>query len=164
MNAEKANHIMVEHLKTHYPLKQLKIDIQGDRYTSREQMISRLHLLVSDLESGCNEGESWLQLDGYRFQYQGQTEEPIDEVGRLYRNRLKKNPSECSNVPESFSDRLSKSIGSRSARSLASDTGISDVILRKYIRGESTPNVEQLVAIANSLGVSVEWLATGKEN
>lgn len=62
---------------------------------------------------------------------------------------------------ESFANRLSVAMGSRSARSVAAACGMSDTVLRKYLNGESTPNVERLVAIAKSLDVTVEWLATG---
>jgi hypothetical protein len=61
----------------HYPLKQLKIEIQADRCASREWMLSVLRLLVRDLESGSNKGESWIHLDGYRFQYIDQSETQI---------------------------------------------------------------------------------------
>ncbi|WP_354624873.1 S24 family peptidase [Psychromonas sp. MME2] len=64
---------------------------------------------------------------------------------------------------ECFQSRLNKIIGTNSARSLALKAGVSPTALRKYIDGESTPNLERLIAIANAGGVSVQWLATGEE-
>ena len=63
---------------------------------------------------------------------------------------------------ESFASRLIEAVGQQSARSVAAKCGMSDTVLRKYLNGESTPNVERLVAISEVLGVTVEWLATGK--
>jgi hypothetical protein len=76
-----ANRIKLQHNQSiraaHYPLKQLRIEIQADRCASREWMLSILRLLVSDLESGGNEGESWIGLSGFRYQYVDETENQV---------------------------------------------------------------------------------------
>lgn len=81
MSTSMANRIKLQHNQSiraaHYPLKQLKIEIQADRCASREWMLSILRLLVSDLESGGNEGESWIGLSGFRYQYVDETEKGI---------------------------------------------------------------------------------------
>lgn len=48
-----------------------------------------------------------------------------------------------------------------SIRAFARDSGLSETVMRKYLSGDSTPNVDRLVAIAAAAKVSVEWLATG---
>lgn len=78
------------------------------------------------------------------------------------RNKLELERSCSENELESFSERLELAIGSKSVRSIAALCSISDTVLRKYINEESTPNIERLVAIADTLGVTVEWLATGR--
>lgn len=64
---------------------------------------------------------------------------------------------------ERFCDRLKVAMGDQSSRSLAIKSEMSPTVVAKYINGESTPNVERLVALADALGVTVEWLATGRE-
>ena len=64
---------------------------------------------------------------------------------------------------ECFQSRLNKIIGTDSARSFALRAKISPQAIRKYIHGESTPNIERLITIAQAGGVSVQWLATGEE-
>ncbi len=63
---------------------------------------------------------------------------------------------------ERFCERLKLAMGDKSARALAMNTDMSPTVVVKYINGESTPNVERLVALSEALGVSVEWLATGR--
>lgn len=58
--------------------------------------------------------------------------------------------------------RLKELIAFQSVRSFARSCQLSETALRKYLSGESTPNLERLIAIANQSGVTVEWLATGK--
>ncbi|MEI6897860.1 MAG: XRE family transcriptional regulator [Psychromonas sp.] len=64
---------------------------------------------------------------------------------------------------ECFQSRLNEIIGSDSIRSFALRAKISPQVIRKYIQGESTPNIERLITIAQTGGVSVQWLATGEE-
>jgi phage repressor protein C with HTH and peptisase S24 domain len=58
--------------------------------------------------------------------------------------------------------RIREAMGDHSARSIARKAGISDSTLRSILSG-SRPTVDNLVALARALGVSIEWLATGSE-
>jgi len=78
--------------------------------------------------------------------------------------KLKHIDSSKTNELESFKLRLNKTIGSNSARSFAIKAGISPTALRKYIDGDSTPNLERLIAIADAGNVSIQWLATGEDS
>jgi len=78
------------------------------------------------------------------------------------KNKLEGVHSSLNAQLESFSQRLEAALGKKSARSLAISCGMSPNVVSKYLNGESTPNVERLVAIAEALDVSVDWLATGK--
>lgn len=59
-----------------------------------------------------------------------------------------------------FPDRLDEVTGGN-PRYLSSTSNLSITGVTKYLNGESTPNVERLISIAEAGGVSVEWLATG---
>jgi len=48
-------------------------------------------------------------------------------------------------------------------KQLASKSGVNKFSLDKYLCGKAIPNIETAVKIANALGVSVEYLVTGKE-
>lgn len=61
-----------------------------------------------------------------------------------------------------FAVRLNEMLNGESLRSFARRTNLSETAIRKYSTGESTPNLERLVAIAQAGGVSVQWLATGE--
>ena len=63
--------------------------------------------------------------------------------------------------PATFSDRLSLALKGESIHSFAQRSGVRDSLLRKYVAG-SEPGLEKLVTIADALGVTVEWLATGR--
>lgn len=62
----------------------------------------------------------------------------------------------------SFSDRLKEVIGDRSGRAFAKEVGISYSTLHNYLTGVSSPTLDNLIALANSAGVSLQWLATGE--
>lgn len=47
---------------------------------------------------------------------------------------------------------------------VARGTGISNMTLSDWKRGESTPKADKMQKIADFLGVSVDYLITGKEN
>lgn len=49
-----------------------------------------------------------------------------------------------------------------SADRLARAMGVSPSAFRKWLKGEAEPSRERLVALANTAGVSVGWLATGE--
>lgn len=68
-------------------------------------------------------------------------------------------------IPElerDFKDRLAKAIGERSVLSFAKECGMSDSLVRKYLAG-TLPGLDKVVVMAKVAGVSVQWLATGKE-
>jgi transcriptional regulator with XRE-family HTH domain len=62
-----------------------------------------------------------------------------------------------------FSDRLRTLMVGRSIRQLAASAGLSQTGVRAYLTGTSEPGLSALVQLANVLGVSVQWLATGEE-
>lgn len=61
---------------------------------------------------------------------------------------------------DGFVQRLSTLIGDSSYRSFAQRAGISDTVLKKYLK-DSIPSLDKAVAIANAGMVSLEWLALG---
>ena len=61
-----------------------------------------------------------------------------------------------------FSERLSV-LPNESYKAFAKRSGIPYGTLRHYLDGRS-PKVEHLIALAKAGGVSIEWLATGKDN
>nr|WP_169050414.1 helix-turn-helix transcriptional regulator [Brenneria salicis]NMN90561.1 helix-turn-helix protein [Brenneria salicis ATCC 15712 = DSM 30166]RBP64893.1 helix-turn-helix protein [Brenneria salicis ATCC 15712 = DSM 30166]RLM31606.1 hypothetical protein BHG07_04945 [Brenneria salicis ATCC 15712 = DSM 30166] len=64
----------------------------------------------------------------------------------------------------SFADRLWESIGDESVLSFAKRSGVSEGVVRKYVKGETEPTVGRLVAMARAAGVSINWLATGEDS
>jgi phage repressor protein C with HTH and peptisase S24 domain len=60
-----------------------------------------------------------------------------------------------------FARRLRVAIGNQSVLSFATKCGVSDNLIRKYLKG-SLPGVDKLVTMAKTAGVTVEWLATGE--
>ncbi|SIQ95215.1 Helix-turn-helix [Aromatoleum tolulyticum] len=67
-----------------------------------------------------------------------------------------------SSESEQFKDRLRETIGDRKLVWFAKECGFSDSLLGAYLRGEKLPGLENLVAMANVGGVSIDWLATGR--
>lgn len=63
---------------------------------------------------------------------------------------------------EAFVERLKKITEGESNRSFAKRCEMSDALLGSYLRGEKTPGMDRLVAIASAAGVTVDWLATGR--
>lgn len=66
-----------------------------------------------------------------------------------------------------FRDNLKSELTYKDIRvkELAHKTGISKHTLDHYLtENGTTPSVEYAIKIANALGVSVEWLVTGKDN
>lgn len=61
-----------------------------------------------------------------------------------------------------FSERLRKSFEGRSIRGFARECGLSEGVLRSYLRGDTFPTLDRLWAISAAAGVSVTWLATGE--
>ena len=64
---------------------------------------------------------------------------------------------------QGFGDRLKGVIGNESYASFARRCdGISDSLIGAYVRGEKKPTLNNLLAIAMSAGVLMDWLATGR--
>lgn len=61
-----------------------------------------------------------------------------------------------------FSERLKNLISDESVHGFAKRSGISDSVMRKYLSGEATPGIDKALSMAESLGVSVGWLITGR--
>lgn len=61
-----------------------------------------------------------------------------------------------------FTERLNALIGTQSARGFAQKAGMGDSTLRAILNG-AMPRLDNLLRIAEAAGVSVEWLATGRE-
>lgn len=74
----------------------------------------------------------------------------------------RKHSSSSEELERGFSSRLKAAIGQRSVLSFAKECGFSDSLVRKYLGG-SLPGLDKAVIMARVLGVSLEWLATGKE-
>lgn len=64
---------------------------------------------------------------------------------------------------ERFSERLKSIVPSGSGRDFAKKAGIGYSTVHNYLQAVSSPTLENLVLLAKAGGVSVEWLATGKE-
>ena len=62
---------------------------------------------------------------------------------------------------EGFPTRLREVIPKRKVTSLASEIGRSEGALRKWLRGESEPNLTDLRLLSTATGVSIEWLVAG---
>lgn len=63
---------------------------------------------------------------------------------------------------EQFKTRLSEVIGDRKLVWFAKECRFSDSLLGAYVRGEKLPELENLVAIADAGGVTLDWLAAGR--
>ncbi|BDV42401.1 hypothetical protein GURASL_13240 [Geotalea uraniireducens] len=63
---------------------------------------------------------------------------------------------------DAFKDRLKTIMGDESNRSFAEKCGISEGTLRRYLRGDTTPDLETLHAIADVGGCTLAWLAAGQ--
>ena len=63
---------------------------------------------------------------------------------------------------QKIADRIKILIGDEFVSSFARRCGMGESLIRKYLAG-SQPNAANLVAIANAKGVTIDWLATGRE-
>lgn len=63
---------------------------------------------------------------------------------------------------ELFGERLRTVLGEDSIRAFAGRCGVSDGLIGAYLRGEKSPGLKHLVALAEAGGVTVDWLATGR--
>ena len=64
-----------------------------------------------------------------------------------------------------FPDRLREARRKRgySARQLAYETGMHDASVSGYLQGKNYPSAQCCMAIAATLGVSLDWLLMGKK-
>lgn len=60
-----------------------------------------------------------------------------------------------------FADRLAAAIGEETAYAFAARAGIPDATVRKYLRG-TVPGVDNLILLADTAGVRLEWLAADR--
>lgn len=60
-------------------------------------------------------------------------------------------------------DRILELIGLDSGASFSRLTGIAESSLRAYLTKGTKPGMEHLVAMAQARGVTIDWLATGRE-
>lgn len=67
------------------------------------------------------------------------------------------NPAE-----ESITDRIASLVDGSSVAAFARKCGVSETVMRKYLNG-AMPGSDKLIQIAEANGVSVQWLATGRE-
>jgi len=63
---------------------------------------------------------------------------------------------------QDFPARLSSALGNRSGTWLSKQLGTSASTVNGWLRGSNEPGLTNLVSAADVLGVSVQWLATGK--
>lgn len=62
-----------------------------------------------------------------------------------------------------FCDRLAELLPNRGdVPQLAAKTGVSVTTVRQWVRGDAVPGLDNLLAVANALDVSVGWLSTGE--
>ncbi len=62
-----------------------------------------------------------------------------------------------------FGDRLKNAIGDMSYRAFAARCDMSEKVIRNYVAGKTYPSLDRITALADALGVGVEWLAFGEE-
>lgn len=58
-------------------------------------------------------------------------------------------------------DRIEELIGAQSVRAYAAQVGVSDTMVRKYLKG-GVPGLDVAVRICENSGVNLEWFATGE--
>lgn len=70
--------------------------------------------------------------------------------------------NESDGESDGFKSRVKQAMGEEKARAFARKAGISESVLRQYIKGESLPTLDKLIAIADTARVNLLWLATGE--
>lgn len=70
------------------------------------------------------------------------------------------------NVKETFGERVLRLLKEQdiSQKDFAQDIGATESAVSKYISDDRTPRMEILANMATALGVTVDYLVTGKEN
>ncbi|MDD2867720.1 helix-turn-helix domain-containing protein [Neomegalonema sp.] len=66
------------------------------------------------------------------------------------------------NSDEGFSARLKIALGKRSGSWLGRQLGVAGSTVNDWLRGDSEPVLSNLIKSAETLGISVQWLATGE--
>lgn len=89
----------------------------------------------------------------------GYGENDVREGASLSRHFLS-NESDVEN--DAFKNRVKQAMGGESTRAFARTAKISESVLRQYIKGESLPTLDRLIAIADTAKVNLLWLATGE--
>jgi transcriptional regulator with XRE-family HTH domain len=59
-------------------------------------------------------------------------------------------------------DRIKEVIGDESVLSFSRRSGVSEAVIRSYIKDKRDPSLEKIKAIAAAAGVTIDWLATGR--
>jgi transcriptional regulator with XRE-family HTH domain len=62
----------------------------------------------------------------------------------------------------SFPERLRRAMDGKSIRGFARECGLSEGVMRSYLRGDTYPSLDRLETIALAAGVNDCWLATGE--
>lgn len=70
--------------------------------------------------------------------------------------------NESDGESDGFKNRIKQAMGEEKNRAFARRAGISESGLRQYIKGESLPTLDKLIAIADTARVNLLWLATGE--
>ncbi len=83
--------------------------------------------------------------------YKEKADDKKNEAKQFFRNDIKNR----------FAERLEEAMAGEANLSFAQKCGISEATIRKYKKGETTPNLEILDAIATAANVDLTWLATG---
>lgn len=72
-------------------------------------------------------------------------------------------PIRSTESEQGFKERLRQAIADRKLVAFAKECGFSDSLLGAYLRGEKLPGMENLMAMAEAGGVTLDWLAAGRE-
>ena len=62
-----------------------------------------------------------------------------------------------------FNERLRIAMGDMSNHALARQSGLSEASIRKYVKGDSYPTIDNAAKVADACGVSLAWLLTGED-
>ncbi|ECN0285021.1 helix-turn-helix transcriptional regulator, partial [Salmonella enterica subsp. enterica serovar Newport] len=65
---------------------------------------------------------------------------------------------------ERFSERLKEAMQGMSNHEIARRSGLSEAAIRKYVKGESYPTIDNAAKVADACGVSLSWLLTEQES
>ncbi|ECH1487632.1 helix-turn-helix transcriptional regulator, partial [Salmonella enterica subsp. enterica] len=65
---------------------------------------------------------------------------------------------------ERFSERLKEAMRGMSNHEIARRSGLSEAAIRKYVKGESYPTIDNAAKVADACGVSLSWLLTEQES